>query len=134
MSESTRASGEFFLDTSAVIEILRNKPSIRRLFQPEDRFFVSAIVLGELYYGAYRSDNPAKEIEKINQFIQRCTVIPISEEIAKYYGWLKNLLKSTPIPENDLWIASTALVYDLTLVSNDRHFLRVPNIEIRSWE
>lgn len=31
-------------------------------------------------------------------------------------------------PDNDLWIAATALAYDLTLVSRGAHFQRVPRL------
>ncbi len=30
----------------------------------------------------------------------------------------------------DLWIAATALVYGLTLVSRDQHFSRIPDLQV----
>lgn len=37
------------------------------------------------------------------------------------------------IPENDLWIAATALSAGLTLVTNDNHFAAVPDLQTANW-
>ncbi len=34
----------------------------------------------------------------------------------------------TPVPDNDLWIAALALEHDLTLITRDRHFERIPQL------
>ena len=49
---------------------------------------------------------------------------PITRGIAERYGYAKAALakKGTPIPENDIWIAATALETGTRLVSNDAHF------------
>jgi predicted nucleic acid-binding protein len=35
---------------------------------------------------------------------------------------------STPIPDNDLWIAAQAPEQDLMLIRRDRHFERIPQL------
>ena len=30
--------------------------------------------------------------------------------------------KGTPIPENDIWIAATCMIYEIPLATNDKHF------------
>ena len=49
---------------------------------------------------------------------------PITRGIAERYGYAKAALakRGTPIPENDIWIAATALETGTRLVSNDAHF------------
>ncbi|MGJ5820848.1 PIN domain-containing protein [Paludibaculum fermentans] len=32
------------------------------------------------------------------------------------------------MPHNDLWIAALALEHDLTLITRDRHFERIPQL------
>lgn len=50
-------------------------------------------------------------------------------------GELKNELrrKGRPIPENDIWIAATALQHGLTLVTRDSDFEHVEGIDRESW-
>jgi tRNA(fMet)-specific endonuclease VapC len=38
--------------------------------------------------------------------------------------------KGNPIPENDIWIAATAIQYQLPLYTNDKHFIEVENISL----
>lgn len=44
---------------------------------------------------------------------------------------LKKLLKKgTPIPENDIWIAATALQHQLPLYTHDKHFKEVEDLQL----
>jgi tRNA(fMet)-specific endonuclease VapC len=47
----------------------------------------------------------------------------------------KNQLRVTGrlIPENDIWIAALACQYDLTVVSRDKHFGQVADLEVLVW-
>ncbi|MFH1049835.1 MAG: hypothetical protein V1779_02765 [bacterium] len=50
---------------------------------------------------------------------------------AEKYGYLKFELKNAgkPIPENDLWIASSALENSMTIVTRDKHLLGVDLVQ-----
>src|ERR1039457_3155497 len=37
-------------------------------------------------------------------------------------------LSGTGVPDNDLWIAAVAIEHDLTLVTRDRHFDKLPQL------
>jgi tRNA(fMet)-specific endonuclease VapC len=51
------------------------------------------------------------------------------------YGRIAQQLrrKGRPIPQNDIWIAATALQYDLTLVTRDEHFKQVEGLALETW-
>ena len=53
-----------------------------------------------------------------------------NEEIAQMYGKVKSELKAKgrPIPENDIWIAATALAAKLSLVTADSDFEHVDGL------
>lgn len=38
--------------------------------------------------------------------------------------------QGTPIPENDMWLAATALAFDLIMVTGDKHFSSIPNLQV----
>jgi len=53
-----------------------------------------------------------------------------ARETAEHYARIFVQLKraGTPVPDNDLWIAAIALEFDLTLITRDRHFERIPQL------
>lgn len=57
------------------------------------------------------------------------------EATARMYGEVKAALrkKGRPIPENDVWIAALARQYDLRLISRDKHFATVENLDVEAW-
>jgi len=57
------------------------------------------------------------------------------EDAARYYGQIKELLrqKGKPIPENDIWIAASAIQYALTLATRDLHFDSVDGLQLSRW-
>ena len=57
-------------------------------------------------------------------------LLPISAATAERYGHLKQqlALAGTPIPENDLWIAASALEHGQRLYSYDGHFAQIDGL------
>jgi tRNA(fMet)-specific endonuclease VapC len=67
-----------------------------------------------------------------NEFVSEYPILNIDKNVAEVYGTVKhNLLKiGFNIPENDLWIASIAILKDLTLISYDKHFKNIENLKL----
>ncbi len=118
------------LDTNIVIELFKGDRKILAFLDEQQNVFIAAAVLAELYLGAYRSANEQKHIEQIKTFLLQCTVLSADQATAESCGKVKAALlkKGKPIPENDIWIAATALQYNLPLYTNDKHFSEVDNI------
>ncbi|NTW31459.1 MAG: type II toxin-antitoxin system VapC family toxin [Bacteroidetes bacterium] len=38
--------------------------------------------------------------------------------------------KGNPIPENDIWIAATCIVYEISLATNDKHFNNIEGLKL----
>lgn len=128
----------YLFDTDAVSELLKPRPAtayvrwLSELLRADQ--FTSAVVVGELYRGAYRSSARERHLRNIEErVLPTVTVLPYDVAVAKVYGRIRSELESRgqPLAEADLQIAATALHHDLTLVTgNLRHFERVPNLEI----
>ncbi|MDX1925273.1 MAG: type II toxin-antitoxin system VapC family toxin [Pirellulaceae bacterium] len=117
-------SGSYLLDTNFVISILNgSQPAIRDI-SDADAYYVSSTVVGELYYGAFKSTHVNQNLEKIGRFLDCISSLPCDAGTSQIYGSIKAALmrKGKPIPENDLWIAATALQHSLTLATFDAHF------------
>ena len=128
-------SGRFLLDTNIVIAIFANEANVQPQLVSATEIFVPAIVLGELYYGAYKSARVPENIAKIDGFATNSAVLVSDTATAHVYGQIKNALraKGRPIPENDIWIAAIAMQYNLALVTRDSHFGKVDGLVIETW-
>src|SRR3990172_3164208 len=128
----------YLFDTDAVSEILKPKPARAYLAWlagvPRADQFTSAVVVGELYSGAYRSPNRARHLENIERrLLPALSILPYDAPAAKAYGQLRAALEleGRPLADADLQIAATALLHDLELVTgNVKHFKRVPQLRI----
>ena len=98
-------------------------------------FFVPAIVVGELFYGARHSTQVDDNMQQIIAFCDSVTILPCDQGTADQYGRLKNELRTQgrPIPENDVWIAAIACQHELPLLSRDEHFDHIPGIIRNDW-
>ena len=135
MSELTATSGRCLLDTSIVIALFGHDSDVVAGLQDTDETFVPAIVLGELYFGAYRSRRRDGNLAQVDEFAAASVVVACDTGTARHYGSIKDGLRGrgTPIPENDVWIAALALQHNLTLVTRDAHFGQVDGLDIASW-
>ncbi len=130
---------EFLLDTNAIIALLGNKSAIlveRVEACRASTIGVSTIVMHELYFGAYRSQRIAYNMETLRLFFRDFQLVDFDPEDARVSGEIRaNLRKSgLPIGSYDSLIAGQALARSLTLVTNNtREFERVDGLKIEDW-
>ena len=118
------------LHTKTIIHSFEEKNDIVKRLDEFESVLVSVTVLGELFYGAYKSSNTVKHLNQIQKFIGNCTIVEIDATTCEFYGRIKTALylKGKPIPENDIWIAATAMRHNLLLFTTDDHFKEVDDI------
>lgn len=120
------------LDTSVIIHAFRENNAVSIKLDAIAEVYVPLIVIGELFYGAYKSTDPVKHIERIQIFLSNCIILNPDGATADMYGSIKAALmkKGKPIPENDIWIAAMALQYNLPLFTTDKHFAEVETLSL----
>ena len=88
-------------------------------------------------YGARRSSRTEALLERIeNSLLPDLPVLPFDASAARRYGEVRAALEEsgTPIGDADMRIAAIALARDLKMVTgNERHFRRVPGLEVENW-
>lgn len=131
----------FLFDTDVVSNLILPVPSpalIRRLaaVSPDDQF-TTAITVGELVYGAHRTDRADYFLRRLHEeVLSNLAVLPFDRDAANVFGRLRAQLEraGTPLPEPGLRIAAIALARSLVLVTgNVRHFVRVPGLNVENW-
>lgn len=128
-------NGDYLLDTNIVIALFAGGESVIQGLIRAKRVCIPSIVIGELYYGAYRSGRRDINLTRIDQFVMGNIILNCDAETARHYGFIKDALhrEGRPVPENDLWIAALARQHQLTLVTRDTHFRYVPDLPLESW-
>ncbi|MEA5549625.1 type II toxin-antitoxin system VapC family toxin [Anabaena cylindrica UHCC 0172] len=131
---------KYLLDSNVCIQYLnqRSEKIIQRLQDLSDTdIVVCSIVKAELFYGAMRTNNPAKTLQKQQEFLNSFISLKFDDECAVIYGEIRSKLaaKGTPIGNNDLHIAAIAIANNLTLIThNTREFSRIDNLKLEDWE
>jgi tRNA(fMet)-specific endonuclease VapC len=97
-----------------------------------------AIVRGELQYGIVRlPDGPkrGKYTARVTQILRALHCLPVTEQASDRYAEIRRAveLAATPLDDNDLWIAATALSLGAILVTRDSDFSRITGLVIEDW-
>jgi len=130
---------KFLLDSNVCIAVLRRKAwALEALASVSlEDVAVSAITVGELYHGAYRSAFPHREVIKVEAFLRPLEILPLGHEEAIQWGRIEALLRTqgNAIEAEDAMIAAIAKTHALTVATgNTRHFERVKGLKLVDWE
>ena len=128
----------YLLDTNAIAGLLNDRPLnlVRRARQHSVHdIAISAIVIHELFYGAFKSGRASLNLARIDAL--RFEVIDFDKDDARQAGEIRAFLagRGTPIGPYDVLIAGQAIARNAVLVTrNMRELARVPRLRIENWE
>jgi tRNA(fMet)-specific endonuclease VapC len=125
-------NGKYLFDTNIVISFLRKDDKIVKILREIDEIYVPVTVIGELYFGAFKSKKVKENLKAISSFMEKIPILENNKGTARLYGETKSQLKKKgkPLPENDIWIAAVAKQYGLTIITNDIHFKEIDNLQL----
>jgi tRNA(fMet)-specific endonuclease VapC len=128
----------YMLDTNICIYLIKDKlPGLRQQFRQADgRVCLSTITLGELIFGAEKSEWRIQNLEALERFADRMPVLPFDAEAAAHYGELRAGLSraGTPCGPLDTQIGAHARSRSLIVVTNNRReFDRMPGLRVENW-
>ena len=123
------------IDTSAYAYFRRGQSDMVDMLTAADTVFLSAVTLGELEAGFVLGSRPDENRSALRDFLAEpfVAVVPVVEAVAKRYGNLFAGLRraGTPVPTNDIWIASCALHVGAQLITFDSDFDRFSDLDRR---
>lgn len=132
-------TARYLLDTNICIYIAKYKPlAVRERFvrHHSQALAMSVITLGELRFGAEKSQVRERALIEIDKLASLIPLQPLPENAGEHYGQIRAALQKTGliIGNNDLWLAAHARSQDWILVTNnEREFVRVPGLQIENW-
>lgn len=130
----------YLFDTDALSEVMRREPNAAYVAWlrtvPREEQFASAISVGELFQGAFRSPRRDVLLDRIEAWVlPAVTVLPFDVGTARVFGELQAALEAAGRSpgDADVQIAATAVRHGLALVTgNLRHHARVPGLKLET--
>lgn len=122
------------LDTNIYCDFAEGMPdavdAIATYGQP---IFIPSVVLGELFFGFMKGSRQQFNEKKLRQVVSRLKieVIDVNTDVARKYAviYLSLQKRDIKIPINDVWIAACCMEVGGTLLTKDKHFESVDQIE-----
>lgn len=122
------------LDTNRWTDLFRGDAELAELLSHCEEIYIPLIVMGEMKAGFLGGRHRKANEVLMRRFLDRPTVkllLPSRQtamEYARIFVQLKNA--GRPIPDNDLWIAAMVVENDLRLITRDKHFSYLPQLEL----
>jgi predicted nucleic acid-binding protein len=122
------------LDTNIYCDYAEGIPNVvdYMAIHGED-IFLPSIVVGELTYGFMKGSRQIFNERKLQEIIKKLQVeiIDVNQNVSRKYALIYSSLvkKGKKIPINDVWIAACSMEVGGTLLTRDRHFRHVEQIE-----
>jgi toxin FitB len=132
----------FLLDTNVILELVRPHPDSRVLkwieSTAESLLYLSVLTLGEIRTGITSLVDGRRRVsleswldhDLTTRFSDR--ILPIDSAVADRWGRISANAKAkgSPMPVIDGLLAATAMQFDLTVVSRDETFHKLPSLEV----
>jgi tRNA(fMet)-specific endonuclease VapC len=128
----------YLLDTNTASYIIKgNIPRVReRLLRvPMAEVGVSVITEAELRFGVARMPEASRQKIAVEEFLLRVEVLAWDSEAARTYALIRTAVQrdGKPMGNLDMMIAAQALAAGVVLVTHDRVFRRVKQLQLEDW-
>ena len=122
------------LDTNIYFDFAEGRPDVVDAIATYGQFvFIPSVVLGELLFGFMKGNKQQVNEKKLRQILNRLKlqIIDINADVARKYAMIHLSLqrKGTKIPINDVWVAACCMEIGGTLLTRDKHFEHVDQID-----
>ena len=127
----------YLLDTNIASYAIKGSVSVRQRLQKSapTEVAISGITEAELRFGVLRLPAAKRLAFVVDEFLRFIDILPWDSAAAQEYAQLRASIEQEgrPMGNMDLMIAAQSLALELTLVSSDRVFRRVKDLNLEDW-
>jgi tRNA(fMet)-specific endonuclease VapC len=120
------------VDTKCLTGALRGDATAVDMLERAEEVWIPFVALAEIKAGFAGGTRAGANEALLHAFLRLpgVSVVFADRETTDVYARLYTQLRraGTPIPTNDLWIASLAVQHELPVFSRDRHFRKVEQV------
>jgi tRNA(fMet)-specific endonuclease VapC len=122
------------LDTNRYVDLAAGSSEAVLLLEHAEEIALPFVVVAELRAGFAMGTKGAENERVLQRFLRKphVRVLYPSDTTTRTYATLYRQLRQrgSPIPTNDLWIASLVVEHGLVLYSRDAQFRKLPQLEL----
>ncbi len=122
------------LDTNFLIPFLKDPCNPSKLISAYGEVLLPTIVIGEFRAGLFNTQAGMQNRLALEHFLEKSSVsiVPVTETTAEVYAKVFQALRAGghPIPQNDMWIAASAIEHGADIATADEHFSFVPMLTV----
>ena len=123
------------VDTNVLIRYFRGDEPFSELIESAESVVVHPVVYAEYLKGIDESKKGGKLLRRrLEEFLDAPPValVNISTTTSLYYSKIYKALKDSGrmIPQNDIWIAASAIEKGYILATHDEHFSQIPMLRL----
>lgn len=126
---------KYLIDTNIIIDYLKGIPQTVSFLQKTNLsgFAVSVISVGEILEGLVGQPREELRRRELEDFLAAQRIIDIDKEAAEIFAKIRADLRSKGklIDNFDILIAATALKHSLTLMTKDKDFERIEDLQLK---
>lgn len=131
----------YLVDSDYVADYLKGRPPAPQLLEKlfPNGLAISIITFTEVYEGIYYGYQPEQYTAIFRRFLEGVRVLGITRPIARQCAILRGQLRAKPQGKTlvqpkdnyDLFIAATAIHYNLTLITrNIKDYIHIPDLKL----
>lgn len=122
------------LDTNIYCDFAEGLPdAVDAIATYGQSIFIPSVVIGELFFGFMKGSRQQFNEKKLRQVVSRLKIeiIDVNTDVARKYAMIYLSLQEggIKIPINDVWIAAYCMEVGGILLTRDKHFELVDQIE-----
>jgi tRNA(fMet)-specific endonuclease VapC len=122
------------LDTNIYCDFAEGLPdAVDAIATYGQSIFIPSVVIGELFFGFMKGSRQQFNEKKLRQVVSRLKIeiIDVNTDVARKYAMIYLSLqeRGIKIPINDVWIAACCMEVGGILLTRDKHFELVDQIE-----
>ena len=125
----------FCIDTSAYSHFKRGHAPAVEAITHAAWLGMPSVVLGELRAGFLLGEHPDRNEADLGRFLAHpvVEVLDVDDDASRIYAEIVLALRraGTPVPTNDIWIASLAAREGAPVLTHDQHFSRIARVGTR---
>ena len=125
---------KYLLDTNKIIDYLKGDRSVIRILQDlrPKGLAVSVISIGEILEGIVDQPQSKRRINDLENFLSAVKVLDVDYNVVERFAAIRSGLRRAGklIDNFDILIAATAVVYNLKVITADKDFTKIGELEL----
>jgi predicted nucleic acid-binding protein len=124
-------NGKFFLDTNAIIQLLKGNQELLEILHNAE--FIACSIISKLEYMSFQ-DISENDIALFNQFVEKIEIMELPSSDNELHQHIINIRKDKKLKLPDAIIVGCSEYRKCALITADKKILNINNLAVLSYQ